>query len=47
VVEAQGRLRVGDGQAGLQAGSLVAVPAQAVRSIAAGERMRVLAVQVL
>jgi quercetin dioxygenase-like cupin family protein len=47
VVEGQGRLRVGDEQAGLQAGSLVAVPAQAVRSIAADERMRVLAVQVL
>jgi len=47
VVEGQGRLRVGDEQARLQAGSLVVVPAEAVRSIAADDRMRVLAVQVL
>ena len=47
VVEGQGRLRVGDEQARLQAGSLVVVPAEAVRNIAADERMRVLAVQVL
>ena len=47
VVEGQGCLRVGDEQARLQAGSLVVVPAEAVRSIAAEERMRVLAVQVL
>ena len=46
VVEGQGRLRVGDEQSGLQAGSLVVVPAEAERSIAADERMRVLAVQV-
>jgi len=47
VIEGQGRLRVGDEQARLQAGSLVVVPAEAVRSIVADERMRVLAVQVL
>ena len=46
VVEGQGHLRVGDEQSGLQAGSLVVVPAEAERSIAADERMRVLAVQV-
>jgi len=47
VIEGQGRLRVGDEQARLQTGSLVVVPAEAARSIAADERMRVLAAQVL
>jgi quercetin dioxygenase-like cupin family protein len=47
VIEGQGRLRVGDEQAGLQTGSLVVVPAEAVRSIVADERMHVLVVQVL
>ncbi len=47
VIEGYGLLRVGDEQARLQAGSLVVVPAEAVRSIAADERMRVLAAQVL
>jgi quercetin dioxygenase-like cupin family protein len=47
VIEGQGRLHVGDEEAGLQTGSLIVVPAKAVRSIAADERMRVLAVQLL
>jgi quercetin dioxygenase-like cupin family protein len=46
VIEGQGHLHMGDGQAGLQTGSLVIVPAKAVRSIAADERMHVLTVQV-
>jgi quercetin dioxygenase-like cupin family protein len=47
VIEGQGHLHMGDEQAGLQTGSLVVVPAKAVRSIAADERMQVLAVQLL
>jgi quercetin dioxygenase-like cupin family protein len=46
VIEGRGRLGVGDEQAPLQTGSLVSVPADAVRSISAAERMRILAVQV-
>jgi quercetin dioxygenase-like cupin family protein len=47
VIEGQGYLRVDDEQAGLQAGSLVVVPAGAVRAISAADPLRVLAVQVL
>ena len=47
VIEGQGHLRVGDELAKLKTGSLVVVPAEEVRSIAADTRMRVLAVQVL
>ena len=47
VIEGQGHLRVGDEQAKLQTGSLIVVPAEEVRSIAADTRMRVLAVQLL
>ena len=46
IIEGQGALRVMDEQGRLQTGSLVIVPAGAVRSILAGTRMRVLAVQV-
>ena len=46
VIEGRGRLNVGDEQAFLQAGSLVSVPAGAVRTISAAERTRILAVQV-
>lgn len=45
VIEGHGYLSVEGEQAELQTGSLVAVPAEAVRSITAEERMRVLAVQ--
>jgi len=47
VVEGQGRLRVDDEQAELQTGSLVVVPAGAVRVISAAGQMRILAVQIL
>ena len=47
IIEGQGCLRMGDEQAELRTGSLVVVPAGAVRAIAAAEQMRVLAVQVL
>jgi quercetin dioxygenase-like cupin family protein len=47
VIEGQGVLNVGDEQASVKAGSLVVVPAEAVRSISADKRMRVLAVQLL
>jgi hypothetical protein len=47
IIERQDRLRVGDEQAGLQTSSLVVVPAEAVRSIVADERMHQLADQVL
>lgn len=47
VVEGQGRLRVDDEQAELQTGSLVVVPAGAVRAISTAGQMRVLAVQIL
>ena len=47
VIAGQGRVRVGDEQAELQAGSLTVVPAGAVRALSATEPMRVLAVQVL
>jgi quercetin dioxygenase-like cupin family protein len=46
VIEGQGALRVMDEQVRLQTGSLTVVPAGAIRSISADERMRVLAVQV-
>ena len=46
VIEGQGRLSVDGEQAELQTGSLIVVPAGAIRSISADERMRVLAVQV-
>jgi quercetin dioxygenase-like cupin family protein len=47
VIEGQGVLHVADGQANLKTGSLVVVPAGAVRSIAAHEHLRLLAVQSL
>jgi len=47
VIEGKGHLRVEGEQAELQTGSLVLVPAKAVRVISAAEPMRVLAVQVL
>jgi quercetin dioxygenase-like cupin family protein len=47
VIEGQGYMRVDREQAELQAGSLVVVPADAVRTILAAEPMLVLAVQVL
>ena len=47
VIEGQGQLRVGDEQAGLRTGSLVVVPAGAVRDISATEPMRLLAAQIL
>jgi len=46
VIEGQGAIRVMDEQGRLQTGSLVIVPAGAVRSISADTRMRVLAMQV-
>jgi quercetin dioxygenase-like cupin family protein len=45
VIEGQGQLQVGDELAGLCTGSLVVVPAGAVRVISAAKPMRVLAVQ--
>jgi mannose-6-phosphate isomerase-like protein (cupin superfamily) len=47
VIEGQGVLSVGEEQASLKAGSLTVVPAGAVRSIVARQRVRVLAVQSL
>ena len=47
VIEGQGVLSVGEEQASLKTGSLTVVPAGAVRSIAAREHVRVLAVQSL
>ena len=47
VVEGQGHLRVDDEQAKLQTGSLVVVPAGAVRAISAAGQMRILAVKIL
>lgn len=46
VIEGSGTLHVAKEQTRLQTGSLALVPAGAVRSIAAGAPMRVLAVQV-
>ena len=45
-IEGRGQLRVGEEQTAFQPGSLVAVEAEAVRSIAADHPTRVLAVQV-
>jgi quercetin dioxygenase-like cupin family protein len=45
VLEGRGRLQVGDEEAELAVGSLAIVPRDAVRSIRAETRMRVLAVQ--
>jgi quercetin dioxygenase-like cupin family protein len=45
-IEGQGQMRMGDKQAEFQTGSLVAVPAGAVRSISASQQTRVLAVQI-
>ena len=45
-IEGQGQIRMGDEQAEFQTGSLVAVPAGAVRSISATHQTRVLAVQI-
>jgi quercetin dioxygenase-like cupin family protein len=45
-IEGQGQIRMGDEQAEFQTGSLVAVPASAVRSISASHQTRVLAVQI-
>lgn len=47
VIEGQGVLHVVDEQTNLKTGSLVVVPAEAVRNISADKRMRVLAVQLL
>ena len=47
VIEGQGVLSVGEEQASLKTGSLAVVPAGAVRSLAAREHLRVLAVQSL
>jgi len=47
VIEGHGSLRVMDEQVGLATGALTVVPAGAIRSISAAERMRVLAVQAL
>ena len=47
VIEGQGVLHVADAQANLKTGSLVLVPADAVRFITANQQMRVLAVQSL
>jgi quercetin dioxygenase-like cupin family protein len=47
VIEGQGVLHVADEQANLKTGSLVVVPAEAVRNISADKRMSVLAVQLL
>ena len=46
VLVGRGQLRVAGEQAELNAGSLVVVPADVVRSIVASEQMRLLAVQV-
>jgi quercetin dioxygenase-like cupin family protein len=45
-IEGQGQIRMGDEQVEFQPGSLIAVPAGAVRSISAGHQTRVLAVQI-
>jgi len=45
-IEGQGQMRMGDKQTEFQTGSLVAVPAGAVRSISASQQTRVLAVQI-
>lgn len=45
VIEGQGVLNVADKHASVKAGSLVVVPAEAVRNISADKQMRVLAVQ--
>jgi quercetin dioxygenase-like cupin family protein len=45
-IEGQGQIRMGDEQAEFQPGSLVAIPAGAVRSISASHQTRVLAVQI-
>jgi quercetin dioxygenase-like cupin family protein len=47
VIEGQGVLHVADEQANLKTGSLVVVPADAIRNIAANKQMHVLAVQLL
>ena len=47
VIEGQGVLSVAEEQANLKAGSLIVVPADAVRSLAAREHLCVLAVQSL
>jgi mannose-6-phosphate isomerase-like protein (cupin superfamily) len=47
VIEGQGVILVADEQANLKTGSLVVVPAEAVRDIAADKQLRVLAVQLL
>ena len=47
VIEGQGMLSVSEEQANLKTGSLAVVPAGAVRSIAAREHLRLLAVQSL
>ena len=47
IIEGHGYLRVEGEQAELHTGSLVVVPAETIRSIAAEECMRVLAVQAL
>lgn len=46
VVEARGRLRVGNEQAKLQTGSLDVVPSGAVRATSASRQMHILAVQI-
>ena len=46
VMAGSGQLHVADEQAGLNTGSVVVVPPDAVRSIVAVERMRLVAVQV-
>jgi len=45
-IEGQGQMRMGDEQAEFQPGSLIAIPAGAVRSISASHQTRVLAVQI-
>ena len=47
VIEGRGHLQVEDEKAELRTGSLVVVPAGTTRSIAAAQRMRVLALQLL
>jgi quercetin dioxygenase-like cupin family protein len=47
VIEGQGVIHVADEQANLKTGSLLVVPAEAVRNIVANKQMRVLAVQSL
>ena len=47
VIEGQGVIHVADEQSNLKTGSMVVVPAGAVRSLAAHEHLRVLAVQAL